>query len=78
VLWKNFTLVFREKKQFLKELLFPIIVSLFIYISSDKNSAFGAIISFILPIYLPSSVNGFTRRLLVNFVEEKKEKHKEL
>lgn len=31
----------------------------------------------ILPIYLPSSVNGFTRRLLVNFVNEKKEKYKE-
>lgn len=31
----------------------------------------------ILPIYLPSSVNGFTRRLLVNFVHEKKERYKE-
>lgn len=29
------------------------------------------------PIYLPTAIMGFTRKLIVNFVNEKKEKYKE-
>ena len=32
---------------------------------------------FLLPVYLPSSVNGFTRRHLIEFVSEKNLKYKE-
>lgn len=30
-----------------------------------------------VPIYLPTAIMGFTRKLVINFVNEKKEKYKE-
>ena len=30
-----------------------------------------------VPIYLPTAIMGFTRKLIINFVNEKKEKYKE-
>lgn len=112
IIKKNFKVLFSDKKQLFKNLLYPIITSLFIAYTSNINiflyiiqsyyfiflpqffflNEFYLVIFFliehankdlktfifaILPIYLPSSVSAFTKRLLVNFVNEKKEKFKE-
>lgn len=50
-----------------------------VYYSGGKNEGEESyqFLQIILPIYLPMSLSGFTRRLLISFVAEKQEKKQE-
>lgn len=59
----------RNKKELLQQLLVPLLIGLLIVFTSDSP----IILELLLPLYLPMSITGFTRRLLVNFTTEKQE-----
>ncbi len=55
------------------------LVAVILYFSGGKNKGDESyeLLRVILPIYLPMSLSGFTRRLLISFVAEKEEKKQE-
>ena len=88
IIKKNLVCTLRNKGEVFRELLIPLIAGLVIYSTSILKCYNEIIIKkivaaneffFILmaPIYLPTAIMGFTRKLIVNFVNEKKEKYKE-
>lgn len=44
----------------------------------SKNGSLNDLIQILLPLYLPSITSGYTRNLLVSYVQEKSERFKEM
>ena len=88
IIKKNLMCTLRNKGEVIRELLIPLIAGLVIYstsietsyiINNVKTTLASNDFFFILmvPIYLPTAIMGFTRKLIINFFNEKKEKYKE-
>lgn len=57
ILDKNLTIMFRNKKQLCKELLFPIITALFIVYTSNKAHIYYYYFLIIYYYYIPQMLN---------------------
>ncbi|EAR89872.2 ABC transporter family protein (macronuclear) [Tetrahymena thermophila SB210] len=88
VIVKNF-LFYSSKKEIIKELLVPLISAWVFYVGrptsqqqqqGDDENPFkfmNSMISLMLPLYLPGTITGYAKKLLINYVNEKHERYKE-
>ncbi|KAL4495193.1 hypothetical protein ABPG72_007300 [Tetrahymena utriculariae] len=88
VIIKNF-LFYSSKKEIIKELIVPLISAWVFYVGrptqqqqqqDDDENPFkfmNSMMNLMLPLYLPGTITGYAKKLLINYVNEKHERYKE-